>query len=110
MKFMIRVFLSLGLCLSTCFIAIGAPHGASNQKVSGSVQGLGFPTIEVGVNGRGVIIDLGDESKLQKLGLTESLLEIGTYVEAMGQITKGKFQDKLEATSIKIGDKEFKLK
>ncbi len=110
MKFILSMMLGLFFGFIGSSVSFAGSTKSVEQKISGSIQGLGFPIIEIGIKGRGTRIDLGSEEKLQTLGITAAMFEIGDQIEATGKVTRGETQDRMEANSIKIGDKVFKLK
>ena len=102
--------------LSFLFFSLAplAFSASKTQTIAGTIQGLGYSdpsaTIEIAADGRGTTIKLGSTAHLKELGLTKSVLAMGTKVTATGRLTKGKAQDELDAESLVIDGQTYKLK
>lgn len=102
------------LISSLIFASLSFAVASKNQTIEGSIQGLGLEgpsaTIEIGRSGRGTMIRLGSTADLEKLGLTDQILKMGTTVIAVGQVKKGKSQDELVAELIIVNGHTYNLK
>jgi hypothetical protein len=105
---MIAHFLFVALFGVFSSIGFSAPK-AQMTNISGSIQGAGYTTIEIGVNGKGTRISLGTASKLKEIGITEEMIGLGKVVSVKGLLSKGKAQDDMVAESITIDGRTFKL-